>query len=289
LLEFSKDSTVAQHLKTLIGTGSYYSMVLDQRISILDLLEKYPSIDLPFEQFLTLLPPLRLRHYSISSSPLHDPHVCTLTYSVLDEPSLSDHEKRFQGVTGSYLRSLKEGDQILVSVRSTNKFFRLPTDVEKTPLLMFCAGSGIAPFRGFVQERGVLIKEGGRELAPALLFVGCRSRTLDRLYGAEFDEWVRLGAVDIRYAFSTEQQESECCKYVQDRIVKDKDDVYKLWEQGAKVYICGSNRLSKGVGEAARAIMKERSKQRGKELSDEDLHEWFSKMRNERFVADVFD
>jgi cytochrome P450/NADPH-cytochrome P450 reductase len=122
-----------------------------------------------------------------------------------------------------------------------------------------------------------------------LLFVGCRSPTADRLYGGEFDEWARLGAVDIRYAFSKDQHESEGCKYVQDRIIKDKEDVIKLWENGAKVFICGSSRLSKGVGEATRAIMKEESKQQGKELSEEDLREWFSKMRNERFVADVFD
>jgi cytochrome P450/NADPH-cytochrome P450 reductase len=276
-----------QSLENYVKSEQYYE-VLDRHISVLDLLEQYSSINLPFEKFLSLLPPLRLRHYSISSSPLPNPRLCTLTYSVIDEPSAADKEKRFHGVTGTYLRSLSSGDQILVSVRSTNKYFHLPNDMDMTPIMMFCAGSGIAPFRGFVQERAVLIQEGKRKLAPALLFVGCRSPKTDRLYGEEFDEWVRLGAVDIRYAFSREPSETQGCKYIQDRLIKDKDEVIDMWEKGAKVFICGSGQLSRDFGHAARGIIKEKMISQGKEITDEQLDDWISKRRNERFVADVF-
>ena len=94
---------------------------------------------------------MRTRHYSISSSPLASPNSVTLTYAVLDAPawyqpngtsSLSTaktngagkgESHRFLGVAGSYMRSLAPGDRVLVSVRSTNKYFRLPLDMQATP------------------------------------------------------------------------------------------------------------------------------------------------------------
>ena len=76
-------------------------------------------------------------------------------YSVIDEPALSGIGDRFQGVTGLYLRCLCLGDQLLVPVRPATKLFCLATDPEKTPIMMFCAGSGIVPFRDFVEECAV--------------------------------------------------------------------------------------------------------------------------------------
>jgi cytochrome P450/NADPH-cytochrome P450 reductase len=287
LRQHTKDSSDAAKLEEYAKSDKY-SEILHSNTSVLDLLEQYSNINLPFEKFLGLLQPLRLRHYSISSSPLPNARICTLTYSVIDEPSTVDHQKRFQGVTGTYLRSLGPGDQILVSIRSTNKFFHLPIDMDKTPIMMFCAGSGIAPFRGFIQERAVLIQEGNRKLAPALLFVGCRSPKTDRLYGDQFDEWVRIGAVDIRYAFSRDPDASQGCKYIQDRLIKDKEEVYNTWDSGAKVFICGSGQLAKEFGQAARTVIKERMAAHGKDISDEKLNDWIANMRNDRFVADVF-
>jgi cytochrome P450/NADPH-cytochrome P450 reductase len=154
---------------------------------------------------------------------------------------------------------------------------------------MFCAGTGLAPFRGFIQQRAIQIAASKTLLAPALLFVGCRSKTKDRLYADEMDLWARDGAVDIRYAFSREADDSESCKYVQDRLLKDKKDVIDLWQKGAKVFVCGAPGLSHAVGEASRKLLQEEAKKKSKEMTNEMVEEWFKERRNERFATDVFE
>lgn len=288
LASHALNSTEAERLQALTESEAHSSTVLANRISILDLLQKYPSIELPFPLFLSLLPPLKPRQYSISSSPLSSSGRCTLTYGVIDTAALADPATQFQGVAGSYLKSLKPGDKILVGVRSTNKTFRLPTDPETTPLIMFGAGSGIAPFRGFVQERGVMIKEGGRKLAPAILFFGCRDPASDSLYRDELAEWEKLGAVEVRYAFSQCSDKSDGCKYVQDRMIKDRELVAQMWEKGGKVYICGAPEVARELGRAAKRLVKEKAATQGMGMSDEQLDEWIRSRRGERVVSDVF-
>lgn len=186
------------------------------------------------------------------------------------------------------MQGIKKDDEILVSVRATNKQFRLPADPEKTPIVMFCAGSGIAPFRGFVQERAFLIREGQRSLAKALLFIGCRSKAEDALYYDELAEWASIGAVDVRYAFSHEPEKSEGCKHVQDRLMLDRKEVVGLFKSGAVVYTCGSREVAKELGFVAREMVKEVMEERGTSLGEGDVEGWMKGMRNERFVSDVF-
>lgn len=266
-----------------------FARLSEQKVSLLDLIEQHKSVALPFTSFLAMLPPLRPRHYSISSSPASEHGKCTITYAVIDEAARSG-TGRFIGVTGAYLAGLRPGDEVLVSVRSTNKFFHLPADPDAVPIMMFCGGSGLAPFRGFIQERAAQIALG-RRLAPALLFVGCRSATKDRLYAAEMDAWRDAGVVDVRYAFSRESDKSAGCAYVQDRMERDRADILRLWRAGAKVFTCGGTALSARVAETAKRILVE-VMQEGDEktqITEERAEEWFRKRRNERFVVDVFD
>ena len=286
----------AQLLSLAADEAAFKEKIAATRMTILDLLEQHPTSTMPFPEYLALLPPLRPRYYSISSSPLASPTTCALTYSVIDEPSWSSTTSRFVGVAGTYLRSLAEGDKALVAVRSTNRYFRLPADPEATPVVMICAGSGIAPFRAFVQERAVLVRERGgaaqARLAPALLFVGCRAAGADRLYGDELDAWQALGAVDVRYAFSRDPARSAGgggCRYVQDRLLRDRADVLAMWDRGARFYVCGSGHMAKGVGQAASQIVMDRRRGRGEEVTEEDVEDFKMRMRNERFIADIFD
>lgn len=287
---------VKETLAGYLSPEAFSSEVIEKRITILDLLTRHKAdIPLPFATFLSLLPPMRTRHYSISSSPLASPSSATLTYAVLDapawyQPNGTDDSHRFLGVAGSYMRSLSPGDRVLVSVRSTNKYFRLPLDVAATPVVMMCNGSGIAPFRGFVQERATLIAEGGKALAPAVLFAGCRRPGRDQLYREELEEWAKLGAVDVRWVFSQHDEgEGEGgCRYVQDRMLRDREDIDRLWLEGARFYICGSRSLAKGIGAVARRLIAAGAKRNGKDYTPEEVNDFVKRMRNERFVTDIF-
>lgn len=291
-----EDPSTLSALKSL-STDLYAKEIQAKHTSVLDLLERFPDLPLPFPEFLSTLPQLRLRQYSISSSPLADPNVCGLTFTVLDAPALSQPNgvngdspaKRYLGVASTYLASLKAGDQILVNVKPSHQAFHLPLEPAKTPIVMVCAGTGIAPFRGFVQERAKQI-DAGRSLAPALLFVGCRNPNEDALHKAELEEWSGKGAVDVRWAFSRPDSSGEKKQYVQDRYWADRDEVSKLYHEGAQMYMCGSGKVADGVRETTMKMMKvKKGEDEHREISDQEADEWFSSLRNERFMSDVFD
>ena len=111
-------------LRNLLG-DSYEKEILDKRISILDILELYPSCELSFVQYLRMLPALRIRQYSISSSPLWNAQVVTLTFDVIDAPSLSGIG-RYYGVASNYLSTLKRLDKISCCIRTSNVRFHPP-------------------------------------------------------------------------------------------------------------------------------------------------------------------
>lgn len=218
---------------------------------------------------------------SISSSPLSDPNLVTLTYALLDEPSFSG-QGRYVGVATNYLSSLNPGDRLHVAVRPSHAAFNLPQSPESTPIVCVAAGAGIAPFRGFIQERAVQIA-AGRSLAPALLFYGCRGRE-DDLYHEELEEWEKGGVVTVKRAYSRETtRETTGCKYVQDRLMKEKDHLYELWDKGAKLFVCGSRRVGSAVEQACIGLIKEWK------APGVNTEEYFKNFYNERFVMDVFD
>ena len=292
--QYTTSAADLTHLSTLITSPSHFAnLILTNRTSLFDTLSTHPSISLPFDAFLTLLPPIALRQYSISSSPLSTPTTCTLTFALLSTPALASPSTTFDGVASTYLASLAAGDNIQVSIRPTaKKTFRLPLDDERTPVLMFCAGTGLAPFRGFVQQRAVQLRANPeRRLAKALLFVGCRSSTTDRLYPQEMDEWATLGAVDVRYAFSKDAAHSSGCAHVADRMLKDMDDVVEQWRAGARVYVCGSRGFEQRLREPAVEIFRAtRGKVMGvQEMDAEEVQSWFGENMEGRMVSDIFD
>ena len=260
--------------------------IADKHISVFNLLERYPTCDLPFGDYLGMLSPLRVRQYSISSSPLVSPTTCTLTYGVLDTEAKIGG-KRYLGTASNYLAELAAGDRILVSVRPSHQAFHPPLDVENIPSIMICAGSGLAPFRGFVQERAKQ-RDAGRTLAPALLFVGCRDPAKDALYADEFRAWATAGVVDVRYAFSRATEQSAGCKYVQDRLWHDRAEALALWKRGAKMFVCGNNEVGEAVREVFIKTSLEDAEARGETHTREDAIAFFNKMRNERYASDVF-
>ncbi|KAF8857384.1 cytochrome P450 [Acephala macrosclerotiorum] len=191
ILQACANSTPDQDLKAtlqyiLSEPHACTPKIVKMRVSTISLLEQHPSITLHFSTYLKSFSPLLVR--------------CMITYSILSSPSLSSPDQVYNDVTGTYLSILRPGDQVKVSVRPSAKaLFRLPLNIAETPLLRLCAGIGLAPFRGFIQQRAMISAASpNRPFAPALLFVGCRSSASDHLYASEFDAWIKAGVVRSR-------------------------------------------------------------------------------------------
>lgn len=212
----------------------YEKEILAKRTSVLDLLERYKSTSVPLAKLLEMLPPLKPRRYSISSSPLAKPDRCTLTVAVLDAPAWSG-QGRYRGACSNYLAGLAPGASVFAAVMSPNTPFRLPDDPQ-TPVIMIGAGTGIAPFRGFVEERAAL----GQPLGEAHLYFGCDHPDVDFLYREELAAWKDRARVEVHPAFF-KQPEGDIM-FVQHRLWQDIDRVAELLDAGARVYVCGDGK-----------------------------------------------
>jgi cytochrome P450 / NADPH-cytochrome P450 reductase len=282
------DATVCPPDKKTLDTwatdvDTYTTEVLNKRLSILDLLERYPTCQLAFASFLQLLGPLTPRQYSISSSPRWSQDHVTLTIAVLRAPALSG-TGTYEGAASTYLAQARPGTRVAVTVRPSNVAFHPPESLD-TPVVMVCAGSGLAPFRGFLQDRALQAQEEGVRPAPALLFFGCDRPDVDYLYRDELAAWAEQGIVDVRPAFSAAPIDG--VTYVQDRLWADRHDVAKLTrDRGATFYVCGDGQhMAPAVWDTCVHMYREGSG------ADENAAEaWLTQMQREhsRYVADVF-
>ncbi|KAH7336792.1 bifunctional P-450:NADPH-P450 reductase [Rhizoctonia solani] len=271
LLEHTSDPTTHSDLESTLN--SYNLKEGNPQASMLDLLEKYPDIDLPFSVFIASLPTMRLRQYSISSSPLWNPTRVTLTFGVISHG-------QFLGVASNYLANLRRGDRIQMVVRPSAKVFHPPSDTT-VPMVLFAAGSGMAPFRGFLQGRAMQT-QAGRQVAKSVLFFGCRMPDEDYLYAEnELAEWSKLGVVELRPAFSRAPERSEGNKYVQHRIWADQALVRQYFDKGAKFYTCGGSHIAVGVRETFIRII-------GEHFGKEQAEDIFKSIQSERYATDVF-
>jgi cytochrome P450/NADPH-cytochrome P450 reductase len=222
------------------------------RGTLIDLVEEYPALRecLDWPALLDLLPPIRPRHYSVSSSPATGADHADLMVSLLEAPDRSGRGV-FRGVGSSYLHRLSPGDTVLARVQPCRDAFRIPHD-ERTPVVMVAAGTGLAPFRGAVADRRAL-REAGTELAPALCYFGCDHPDVDYLHRAELESAERTGAVSMRPAFSAAPEGDN--RFVQHRILAEGDEVWDLIRNGARVHVCGDGaRMAPGVREAFRML-----------------------------------
>jgi cytochrome P450/NADPH-cytochrome P450 reductase len=233
----------------------YRTEVFAKRKSVFDLLEEHKACELPFNVYLEMLPPLRPRYYSISSSPLVMPNACSISVAVVDEPHRSGHGA-YQGVCSNYLRPQRKGEVIYAFVKDTKSAFRLPAD-PRTPVIMIGPGTGLAPFRGFLQERQAL-KAAGKPVGPAELFFGCRRPDQDFIYADELKSFASEGLCTLHVAFS--RAEGQPKRYVQDLI---KAEASRLWEHvkaGGVIYVCGdASRMAPAVRQAFIGIIAEKA------------------------------
>ena len=230
--------------------------------------------------YLEMLPPLRPRYYSISSSPLHDARRCSITVAVVTGEARSGRGA-FEGVCSNHLLRHGEGSLVQAFVKDTRSAFRLPDD-PATPIIMIGPGTGLAPFRGFLQERAALGAQG-RRIGPALLFFGCRHPEQDFIYAGELRAFAERGVAQLYPCFSRVPDRARV--YVQDEVLARTDEVWKLLEVGAVVYVCGdATRMAPDVRRAFAAI--HRAKTGG---TDAQAEAWLDDLvaRN-RYLVDVW-
>ncbi|HEX8033668.1 MAG TPA: flavodoxin domain-containing protein, partial [Ktedonobacterales bacterium] len=262
------------------SVARYREEILAKHVSLIDLLETHRSCTLPFNVYLELLPPLRPRYYSISSSPLWDSQTASITVGVVEGPARSGRSS-YGGVCSTYLARLTPGDAVMGFVRNPNTQFRLPVDAS-TPLIMVAAGTGLAPFRGFLQERAIM-QERGETVGRSLLFFGFRDPEQDYLYEEELSAYAARGITTVVPAVS--RTEGQPKRYVQQAIREHEKDVWNLLQQGAAIYVCGdASRMAPEVRAAFAAIYEQKTG-----LSAIEADAWLSGLTAaNRYLVDIW-
>ncbi|GGQ83810.1 bifunctional nitrate reductase/sulfite reductase flavoprotein subunit alpha [Streptomyces asoensis] len=196
------------------------------------------------QEWAELLGRLQPRLYSISSSPLTDPHLVSLTVSVVRYENLAGRPR--QGVCSPFLADAAPGTEVAVQVQRA-PHFRPPAD-PATPMVMVGPGTGVAPFVGFLQERRA---RGHR--APNWLFFGEQHRATDFYYEQELAALQEDGTLArLDTAFSRDQRAKV---YVQDRIREHGSQLWSWLREGAHFYVCGdASRMAKDVDLALRQV-----------------------------------
>ena len=223
------------------------------------------------EQVVDCLRPLQFRDYSIASSPLaHPDHVhltvATVRYAAAD--------RRHGGVASTFLA--ERGETLRVHLRPNHQF-RLPAD--DVPIIMIGPGTGIAPFRAFLQHRRATGARG-----RSWLFFGDRRRSTDFLYGEELEAFSAAGTLTrLDLAFSRDGADGDPKTYVQHRMSEHADELFGWLSDGAHVYVCGDEkRMAKDVDATLRDVV-------GRHVGADDAHAYVNDLvRSHRYVRDVY-
>ncbi len=260
----------AKHIKS-IAAQNYSGYIKNHQI--VDILAS-GNIALDAQQLVDLLKPIKPRMYSISSSLEANPDEVHITVALKEDVN---EKSILKGTASQFLiESSSEDDELLVFVE-TNKRFKLPSS--DTPIIMIGPGTGIAPFRAFLQER-----EEKSATGDNWLFFGNPNFNTDFLYQVELQKYVKDGVLThFDVAFSRDQEDKI---YVQDRLLENANNVWHwLADKSASIYVCGDmNHMAKDVD---KALLKIISQQGNK--SKVQAEEFLKLLKKEnRYQRDVY-
>ncbi len=240
---------------------------------LLDLIEAFPSARPPLADLARSLPSLKPRLYSIASSLRATPGQVHLCLGVVRDLR---RDRLRQGVASCFLadRAIEMGP---IAASITTSHFRLPAD-PATPIIMCGPGTGIAPFRAFLQERAALGQKG-----RTWLFFGDQRGATDFLFRSELEAWLADGTLSrLDTAFSRDQAEKI---YVQHRMKEAASDLWRWLQEGGHFYICGdASRMAKDVDATLRQIARSEGR-----LTEDQARDWIVALaRQGRYQRDVY-
>ncbi|XP_011170563.2 NADPH--cytochrome P450 reductase-like [Solenopsis invicta] len=285
LAEYAADPTEKEKLKLMASTSvegkaAYQQWIIQENRNIVHILEDIHSLKPPLDHLCEILPRLQCRYYSISSSPKIYPTSVHITALVVEYKTPTGRINK--GVTTTWLKKKHPSDPpCLIPIFVRKSEFRLPT-CPSTPIVMIGPGTGLAPFRGFIQERDFARKEG-KEVGDTILYFGCRKSQEDFIYCDELEEYVKSGLLTLHSAFSREQAQKI---YVTHLLENNKEELWRVMgEQNGHVYVCGD---AKNMAQDVHNILLKIVKERGN-MSEVNAANYIKKMElQKRYCRDVW-
>ncbi len=242
---------------------------------IIDLLVEHPEINFGAAEFVKLLRKLQVRLYSISSSLHACPESVHLTVATVQYESFG---RMRQGVASGWMAGRIDDETPIPCYITPNKRFRLPEPDSEAPIIMVGPGTGVAPFRAFVQHRRVTNAKG-----KAWLIFGEQHQNSEFFYEDEWNEALQDGSLSkLTTAFSRDQQHKI---YVQHRMIEEGAELWKWLDEGGIFYVCGDKtRMAADVDAALHAVIKQHG---GK--TEEEAADYVEAMKKEhRYHRDVY-
>ncbi len=246
---------------------------MSQTLPLVDMLNRYQG-NLTAQTLVGLLRPLTPRFYSIASAQDEVGDEVHLTVNVVRYQI--ENKTRTGGASNFLANQIADQDQVKIFVEH-NDNFRLPNDTN-TPIIMIAAGTGIAPFRAFLQQRSAQCATGKN-----WLFFGNPHFISDFLYQVEWQNYVKEGLLtNIDLAWSRDQAEKI---YVQDKLIAQGSEIWQWLQQGAYIYVCGdAKRMAKAVDLALQQILMTQA-----QYSQEQAINYLDELRSQkRYQRDVY-
>lgn len=237
---------------------------------IADVLQDFCTVEnMPIEELIALLPEKLPRAYSIASCGQNSPHIVKLC---IREVNYTLNDKEYYGTASHFLCHAEVGTSIDVYIRP-NPHFHLPEE-SHLPIIMIGAGTGIAPYLGFLQQK---------RQAETHLFFGERYRDKDFIYQELLEELQNKGHLtQLHTAFSRDQENK---LYVQHILEQQQEKIWQLLENGAHIYICGSkSNLNNPIDKVLQNIVLKYTN-----MNEEEAQQWlYNLVTNERFHKDLY-
>ncbi|MDZ4286319.1 MAG: sulfite reductase [NADPH] flavoprotein alpha-component, partial [Prosthecobacter sp.] len=242
---------------------------------VIDLLLENEEVRFEPQEFITTLKKLNIRLYSISSSQKAHPEEVHLTVATV---KYSSHGRERGGVASTFLADRITPETRIPVFVNHGKGFRLPEPSEETPIIMCGPGTGIAPFRAFLEERKATQAKG-----KAWLFFGEVSEATCFFYKDEFQAYLNGGTLEkLTLAWSRDQAEKI---YVQHRMLENSAELYQWLEQGAIFYVCGD--AARMAGDVDKALHQIIEKEGGK--TPEEAIAYMTALKDaKRYRRDVY-